>query len=139
MKQQIASRIACACIICAINASAQTTAERVGVATGKYYGAVVLLKLISDSRCSSSLKIGRNEYELSRVKADINNRIARFVTKDEMREMPKFFATVESDVRKDFAPIFSNAKLTSDKCPQVASEFSEMYYKSKDTWQTLTR
>lgn len=139
MKQQIALLIACASIICALNASAQTTAERLGAATGRYYGAVVFLKLISNSRCSSSLKISRDEYDLSRVKADINKGIARFATKDELREMPQFFSNVETDVQKDFTPIFNNAKATPDKCRQFVIEFTEVYYKSKDTWQTLTR
>lgn len=137
MKQQIASLVAGLGIVFAINASAQTTAERVGAATGRYYGAVVFLKLLSDSRCSSSLKIGRDEYDLSRVKADIKNRIARFVTKDEMKNMSQFFSEMESGIRKDFTAMLNNAN--PDMCRQLVSEFSEMYYKDKNIWRTITK
>ncbi len=137
MKKKIASLVAGICIVCAINVNALTTVERIGEATGEYYFAVLIVKLLSESRCSSSLKIGRNEYDLNRVKAGMNATLARFATKDELRQMSQFFLEQELETKKKFVPAFRNA--TSDQCRQFVSEFSEMFYKHKSKWQSLTR
>jgi hypothetical protein len=137
MKIQRAILVICISLLCVNAVRAQTVAERVGDATAKYYGAVVVMKLISESKCNSSLKITRDEYDLSRVRPEINKKIARFTTKDELKQMQQFYTDTEAESRKEFLPMLQNAN--PDRCRQFVNEFSEMYYKHKSNWQSLTR
>ena len=118
-------------------AYAQTTSERLGNAAAMYFGSAVFLKVVSESSCQLALTTPSTDYDLTRVRSNISQRLSRYLEKAEYQQLSGVLYDAEQSIRNDFTPSLRAA--TPSQCHQFATALSEKFFKHKSAWLALTR
>lgn len=101
---------------------AATKGEIVGIATGRYSGSILFLKVIGESKCKSSLTISPNVYEIERMKSEVSGEIKKFVSKKELEDFRAGIDAQLIDIRDAFLPLLN--KTDSQGCNLFANEMT---------------
>lgn len=120
------------CMAC----NAQSRVEKLGLAVSAYYGASVMLKIISEGNCKKYIKISNNEFNLPLIRANINKILLPAISKSDYDYLQEMYVTSERDLRisnKEFLTAPEN------KCQELNDEFIKIHSVHKATWNNLTK
>jgi hypothetical protein len=115
--------------------NAQSRVEKLGLAVSAYYGASVMLKIISEGNCKKYIKININEFNLSLLRANINRILLPAISKSDYDYLQEMYITSERDLRSNNKVFLT---VPENKCQELSDEFIKIHSAHKATWNNLT-
>lgn len=120
------------------HSASQTRIERIGLATGQYWGALVLIESLSRSKCASQVSLHKSDYDLANQRALIELRVDRFLSSKERTDFRRLLDEGESEVRSFFRGL-NFESVTHERCKIVVAEFTALYRQRKSAWEQVVR
>ena len=116
--------------------NAQSRVEKLGLAVSAYYGASVMLKIISEGNCKIYIKINNSEFNLPLLRVNINRILLPAISKSDYDYLQEMYITSERDLRSSNKVFLT---VPENKCQELNDEFIKIHSAHKATWNNLTK
>jgi uncharacterized membrane protein len=114
---------------------AQTYVERVGFATGQYYGSSLMLSMIAEAGCRNYFQLTHEAYNSSKIKKQILAKLKLRIPAQDYSQLPGFLSKAEAEIKTDFGSVLKN--FDGPQCLKVVPEFEKMFHSNKRVWDQL--
>lgn len=121
------------------DANSQTQKEKLGAATAGYWGSVITMRILSESKCRNSTSITLESHNLQAQKQMIISKVKPYLNHKELKELPAVLQDIEKDLRDFFNNTIKLDSVATGKCDQLVREFQAIHDKHKRDWDSLVR